>query len=192
MESIEEIEGQRDQDQQDQDHRDPSGVLEHDRFQGVRHVLAAVDGRLELVDQILPFEDVHRLVLPREQLGDGLAVDAVAFVLQSVDLDPVLVQAGEPTDLGHGLLNLIGGSRQDLGLLPHLRQDVLDPVQHEQVGYRFDSVKDVVEVGRQMVDVLPVEGSDERRIQRPDDLVRDLVALVNDTATTEIYTVYDA
>src|SRR5438105_10456090 len=44
-----------------------SGVLQHDRLEGVGDVLATVDGALELVDQVLPLEDVHGLVVTGEQ-----------------------------------------------------------------------------------------------------------------------------
>src|SRR5438034_8994156 len=71
-------------------------VLQDDGLEGVGDVLTAVDGRLHLIDDVLPLEDVHRLVIPGEQTCHRLPVHAVAFVLQPVALDQVLVQSGEP------------------------------------------------------------------------------------------------
>src|SRR5437763_12668516 len=105
-----------------------SGVLEDDRLHGVRDVLAPVDRSLELVDQVLPLEDVHRVVLTREELGDGLSVDAVSLVLQPVDLHPERLEPREPMETAHRLVDLARGPGEHVRLLAHLVERLLDAV----------------------------------------------------------------
>ena len=64
------------------------------------------------------------------------------------------------------------------GLLDGLRRHLLDAVQVELVGDLVHEVADVVEDGRQVVDVLAVDRRHERLVDELDDLVGDAVALV--------------
>src|SRR5919199_5450338 len=67
-----------------------SGILDRDAFEYVGHVLAAVEGVLEEAVQVLQLYDLQRRVLAAEELGDGVARDRVADVLQAVDLDDLV------------------------------------------------------------------------------------------------------
>ena len=72
--------------------------------------------------------------------------------------------------------------RQDelriLRLLLGLDHRRLDPVEREEVRDLLDPVDDVVEPGRERVDVLAVDRRDERLVEALDDVVRDPVALL--------------
>src|SRR3984957_3928491 len=63
-----------------------SRLLEHDAFDDVRHVLAAVGGLFDVVEDVPPLHDVDGIVAVVKELGDGPAVDGVGLVLQAVDL----------------------------------------------------------------------------------------------------------
>ena len=68
-------------------------MLDHDAFEHVGDVLAAVGGVLEEVERLLPLHDRQRIVFVVEQLADRLLMDAVGLVLETVDLDGVAEDA---------------------------------------------------------------------------------------------------
>src|SRR5688572_29368672 len=63
-----------------------SGVLHRDAIEHVADVLAAVGGRLQMPVELLPLDDLDRVLLVVEQRDDRLLVDDIAFVLQPIDL----------------------------------------------------------------------------------------------------------
>ena len=67
---------------------------------------------------------------------------------------------------------------QHLGERLRLLHRRLDLVEAEEVAGLLDVVDDVVDLGRQAVDVLAVERRDEGRVEAPDDVVGDPVALL--------------
>ena len=129
------------------------------------------------VVDVLPLDDVDRVVAVLEELGHRLADDPVAFVLQPMDLDPVLLHALEVAQLGERGGDLLALADDDLGLL-HARSAIgcVDPVEDAGVGDLLDQVDDVVQTVDQRVDVLAVERRDEGRFQLVADVVADLVA----------------
>lgn len=64
-----------------------SGVFEEDVLDVVRDVLAAVGGLLDVLVDLLPLEDLPRVLLLTEERPDGGSQDTVRRVLQRVDLD---------------------------------------------------------------------------------------------------------
>ena len=90
METDDVVEGQRDQDEArdrekiEIDRR--SGVLDDQAFDDVRDILAAIRRTLEDVENFLPLQHEDGIRLVREQSADGRLVNAVRFVLQTVDL----------------------------------------------------------------------------------------------------------
>ena len=54
--------------------------------------------------------------------------------------------------------------------------DLRDPVEDDRLRDLVDVVEDVVEPGGQRVDVLALEGRDERAVEQLDDLVGELIA----------------
>src|SRR5688572_1801302 len=67
-----------------------SGIFQDDPFEDVGHVLAAVGGRLEILVDVLPLDDLGRLVLVVEERGQGVLLDPVRLVLLPVDGDAPL------------------------------------------------------------------------------------------------------
>src|SRR5688500_17492779 len=95
----------------------PSSMLDDDALDHVGGILAGVDGVLEERVDVLPLDDVDRIVAVREEIGDRPATDAVALVLETVDLDPMrryVLEALELLERAHQLLALLD---DDLGLL---------------------------------------------------------------------------
>src|SRR6266508_4468300 len=162
-----------------------SGMLQHDALDRVRHVLQLVEGALDLVDDVLPHEQVPGRVLggvgvEAVQLGPGVPVEPVTLVLQLVDADPVvaqrllleLAQVPDPTGGLHARL------LDQAGLLDHHLDGLGDPVQHQHVRGRLERVDHVVQVAGEGVDVLAVERGDEGGVQPGEDRVGEPVGLV--------------
>src|SRR5580700_1888941 len=88
-----------------------SGLLDEDRLERVRDVLALVDGLLDRLVDLLPLHDLERVGLALEQLADRRAQRVVAGVLQAVDLDAVVHDVaglGRVLQLRHGLAHVLG------------------------------------------------------------------------------------
>ena len=65
----------------------------------------------------------------------------------------------------------------DRALLHGVARGQLDPVEAEEVGGLLQVVDDVVDLGRELEDVLAVEGRDVLRVEERDQLARDRVAV---------------
>ena len=74
--------------------------------------------------------------------------------------------------------DLLAAEHEDVGHLQRLLHRRLDPVEAHEVGGLLDVVDDVVELGREAVDVLSVERRDEGRVEPLDQGVGDPVALL--------------
>jgi hypothetical protein len=109
-----------------------------------------------------------------EELGDGLASDPVALVLEPMDLDPEGLHALEMAELLEPLGKLLTLADDDLGLLDGLWRRRVDVVEDAGVRDLLDEVQDVVQAADQGVDVLTVEWRDEGRLQLVTDLMADL------------------
>ena len=113
-----------------------------------------------------------------EEFGDGVTRRRVAYVLEPVDLGAVLVHPLPGLELADRLLEVRDRLREEPRQLARGIGDGRDPVQVCRIGNLLDVVEDVVETGREGVDVLVVERGDEGSIQGAHDLVGKLVALV--------------
>src|SRR6185436_2471811 len=105
-----------------------SSMLDDDALDHVGRVLARVDRALGNVVDVLPFDDLDRVIAVLEQLGHGLAYDPVTLVLKPMDLDPVLLEALEIAQLGESPGDLLALANDDLGLLQRDRRRLVDPV----------------------------------------------------------------
>src|SRR5262249_4853203 len=123
-----------------------------------------------------PLDDLDRVAAAGEEVGDRLASELIALVLEPVDLDPVVLEAAEATQVLERHFELLALLDDDRRLLDCDGGWRLDPGQDERVGRLLDEVEDVVERADQGVDVLPIERRDERRFEPAPDLVADLVA----------------
>src|SRR5215218_5232856 len=159
-----------------------SGMLDDDGLHRVGHVLEVVQGLLELLDDVLPHQQVAGRVLGVEvvQVGPGPAVQPVALVLQLVDVDQVGPQRLllEPAKVLQAVGGRPGRPVDQPGLLDHRVQRLNHLVQHQHVGRRLDGVQHVVELAGQGVDVLAVERGDEGAVEPGVDGVGEPVALV--------------
>src|SRR4051812_13920192 len=167
---------------------DISGVLDDDALESVGDVFAGVDGVLEPLEDVLPADHDHRVDAAVEERGDRVARDAIALVLEPVDLDGVVAQVLEVAQPRHRLGDLAAGLQQDVRQALGLLHRGLDPVEAQVVGHLVDEVDDVVELRREVEDVLAVDRRDERLVQPLDDVVRDAVArlLADDDVAREL------
>src|SRR5665648_1123687 len=155
-----------------------SGLLERDRLDQVRHPLERVSRRLERVHHVLELHQLDRVETVVEHLGDQAAVGPVGLVLQAVDLHPVLVEVLHHPEARHGLCGQLGAPAEHVHLLDHQGRQLVQLVEDDQVTGRLHEVHAVVQPAGQAVDVVPVEGGDERLVEVAHDGVRGLVGVV--------------
>src|ERR687889_2007357 len=67
-----------------------SGILDRDVLDHVRHVLATVECIFEQGVQILQLDDLERVALTLEELGDRVARSRIPDILEAMHLDGVL------------------------------------------------------------------------------------------------------
>jgi hypothetical protein len=89
-----------------------------------------------------------------------------------------VIQVLEPAQVLEQPVELLTGLDQDLSQRLRLVHRRLDAVQAHEIRDFLDVVHDVVELGRERVDVLAVDRRDEGRVETLDDVVGDPVALL--------------
>src|SRR5262249_29151416 len=105
--------------------------FERDALEHVRNGLAGVDGCLERLEDVLPADHDHRVDATGEQRGDTVALEAIALVLEAVDLDQVGGQLGARAQRAQRLRDLLACADEHLRELDRLLHRRLDPVQPE-------------------------------------------------------------
>src|SRR4051812_11122631 len=155
-----------------------SAVLDDDRLEDVRGVLARVDGFLEPLVDVLPADQCDRIRLRGEELADGVARDAVAFVLELAQLDELAARVLEPVQLPDGVIQLLRRAQDDVRLLERGRADAADAVADDVARRLVDVVADIVQRTGEPVDVVAVERRHEGPVEQVDDVMREPVAFV--------------
>src|SRR4051794_28472341 len=89
-----------------------SRVLDHDVLEDVRDGLRGVDSSLEAIVDVLPANHHHGVDAVLEQPGQGLPHEAIALVLEPVQLDGEVVDVTEVAHPRHRLLQLAAGLKQ--------------------------------------------------------------------------------
>ena len=142
--------------------------------------LASVDGALERLEDVLPADDHHRVDATREQRRDRIALEAVALVLEAMNLDEVRPELGAGAQALQCLRDLLAGADQHVGKLDGLLHRRLDAVEAELRGGLLGVVDDVVEGGGQRVSVRGAERRSHAAAagQPVDDVVRDAIAFL--------------
>src|SRR3954468_15092600 len=156
----------------------PLRVFDDDSLDEGRHVLAGVDGLFEALEDVLPPDHDHGVDAVVEQRGDRVPARPVAVVLEAVHLHREVGHVLERAQARHRLLDLPRRLQEDVRHPLRLLHRRLDLVEAQVVGDLVDEVDDVVEVGRELEDVLAVDRRDERRVQLVVDVVGDPVALL--------------
>ena len=113
-----------------------------------------------------------------EQLGDAVANEPVAFVLELLELLELQRGVVEAVEALDSLVELDRGPQNDVCLVARVMRNRLHSVGVEMVGGVVNEVTDVVERHGQAVDVVAVERGDERPVEQAYDLTCDVVALV--------------
>ena len=115
-----------------------------------------------------------------KQSRNRAAVGTISFVLQTIDLDPVILQILHLPEARHRLGGFGGGLTQRFRESDHLGQGLHDLVKLQVFGSGLDVVEHIVETRCQQVNVFAIERRDEGGVESPNDLMRDLVTLVLD------------
>src|SRR5688500_9588928 len=155
----------------------PPGMLDDDPLDHVGRILARIDGVLEEGVDLLPLDHLDGIgSVIGEEVRDRLAADAIALVLEPMDLDPMRRDVLEALELLECTDQLLALLHDDLGLLVRHRCRLLDLVEDAGVGDLLDEVEHVVQAADQLVDVLAVERRDEGVLELLADVVADGVA----------------
>src|SRR6185503_9745058 len=117
---------------------------------------------------LLPLHDLEGVGLALEELAERLLEGAVASVLEAVDLDAVVKHAPRllgRLELDDGLADVLGRLTQDIGEGDEFLGRPADAVELHARRDRLNEINDVVELAGKLVNVLPVEGSDESPVE---------------------------
>src|SRR5256712_2255771 len=159
---------------------DDSLILRHNVARHVGDVLAVVRGLLEDLRDLLELDDRHGILLTEERRG-RVVHEVVGDVLEAVDLD------GDPLD-PIGLLHVAdhpdGLPQEPRSVLDHISElhhrlgRTINFIEADPARGRLDHVEDVVELGGEGLNVLPVDRRDERLVQFLVNPMDDLVGMV--------------
>jgi hypothetical protein len=120
-------------------------VPDHDAFDQVAHVLAPIRGRLEDVEDLLPFDDRDRVGLLVEQIHDGVLVDAVRLAFELVDPRRQLQDTPLGLECLQPLCDPVGRLLDDVRQTPRAGPDLRDAVQAHDRRRRIDGIHHVVQ-----------------------------------------------
>jgi hypothetical protein len=153
-------------------------VLDENRLEHVRDVLAGVDRFLELLVDVLPPHELDRVDTAAEETRDRLTGDPVSLVLELAQLDQLAAGVLEALQHDDRFAKLARGTVDHARLLGRLAPDLTHAVAGDLLGGVVDEVADVVERRREPVHVVAVERRHERAVEQVEDLVRQAVAFV--------------
>src|SRR5687768_6834551 len=153
-------------------------VLDQDRLEHVARCLERVYGLFQLLVDVFPADDRDRVLPGAEELRDGLPHEPVTFVLEDAELAERVVRFLEAVEVAHARVQCRRGAIDHVALLARPLGNPAHVVQLEVRRCVVDVVADVVERGREPEDVVSVERRHERPVDEPDQLGRQLVAVV--------------
>src|SRR4051812_6539648 len=120
-------------------------ALEDDGFEHVGDVFGLVGGHLENLDEFLVLDENDGIALLFEELADGVAAEAVGFILEAIDFDEVLEDFLILFEERDTTLKRLGLTNDDFCDLECGGWRSLDLVDHDAVGGGIDEVENVVE-----------------------------------------------
>ena len=134
-----------------------------------------VERVLEVLEDVLPLDELDRIFLFVEEVGDFMAIDAVTLALEAANLVGCLedlrliladvLQERERTD------NLLGALDKQLRQRDRAAHRLARPVHHDALQGPLQIVHTIIEAIGQRVDILAVNRRDEGQIQLIDDLI---------------------
>jgi DNA-binding winged helix-turn-helix (wHTH) protein len=136
----------------------PSTLFERDALEHMCDRLARIDGRLERLEDVLPANHDHRIDAAREQRGNTITLQAVALVLQAVDLNQMGAELGVRPQASQRLRNLLARAHEHLGEFDRLLHRRLNAIEPQLRGHLLGVVDDVIERRRERVAIAGVEG----------------------------------
>src|SRR5208337_695222 len=157
-----------------------SGVLQDDALDDIGDVFALINGGFDDLENLLPLDDLNRVLFLFKELSDESPANAIAFVFEAVDFDDAVERLVRRLHGVDGRGEFDSGRAEDLGKLDGAGADGVDAVKNEAAGGGVDEVNDVVHGAAKLVHVLAVERSDKGLVELAEDLVGDFVALMLD------------
>ena len=121
-------------------------ALENDAFDHVGDVFALVDGGFDDLEDLFPLDDLDRVRLFVEKLGDEGAAEAVALVFVAIDFDAVLKGFFRRFEGLHRGGDFGGGRDKDFDEVDGALADCIDAVEDKTAGGGVDEVDHVVEL----------------------------------------------
>jgi hypothetical protein len=115
-----------------------------------------------------------------KQLGDGLLGYLIGFVFQAVDLHAMGQDIAILLHERHGLLQFLGLPQDDRGQFSGGGGRSRDPIHYEAGAGSIDEIEDIIQLGGQLVNVFPIEGSDECLVEFGQNGMGEFIALAFD------------
>src|SRR6059036_486470 len=155
-----------------------SGVLDGDGLKHVGDVFALVEGHFEIVVDLLPLDDLEGVALGLEHVAEGFLVDRVTLFFELFRLDAVLHHVVALLEAADGFGEHAHHPLDHLGELLHALRCKTQVENLGAASGAVDRVHHIVQIGRELEDVLAIERRDEGAIEPVHYLMRDLVGLV--------------
>src|ERR1700682_6447874 len=156
-------------------------VFQHDAFDQVRDILALVRYRLEQLIDFLQLDDLLGVRFLAEKLGHRRVHDVIGFGFQAIDIGADFqdrVGIAHRFEFRHRLLDFGDACDTDFGQPPGLACDSAHVVEKQTLRDLLYEIEDIVHASNQLVNLVAIEGGDERLVQQRDRLVRDVVGLL--------------
>src|SRR5512138_2694033 len=157
-----------------------SGVFDDDALEQIRDVFAAVRGRLEEVENLLPLDHRDGVTLLVEELDDRILVDAIRFVLELFDARGHFEHAVAPFERMQRFGDAIERIADDLDEPLRTAADARDLIEPNHGRRRINGVHHIVERAGKRVNIFAVQRRDERTVEAVNDGPRAAIARVLD------------
>src|SRR6185437_9160775 len=178
VKAVTEIEDERDDDYRDDVTNHTLSVLECDRLQDVRNVFRLVEGVLDLVVQLLPFDHFDRIECTVEQRTHRLVIDGVALFLEFLELLCLESNDFRILHSANGCLDLHSRTHHHFRQRDCCLMDCCDPEDLDAARGTVQQIHHLVQSRRELMDVLAVERRDKGPVQPIDYLTSYLVRFV--------------
>src|SRR5262245_32484437 len=155
-----------------------SGVLEHDAFDQIGDIFAAIEGVFEEFVNLLPLDDVDRVRTLLEEPRHALPEDGISLVFEPIDFHADLQHVHrilQPTQSAHSLLDLLNSLEEHRPELVRFRRHVLDVIHDDALAGGIDEIQDVIHAGDELMDLVTIERSNKGLVEGFEGAVRNLI-----------------
>src|SRR4029453_13232539 len=155
-----------------------SGGLEHDAFDKIGDIFAAIKGVFEEFVNLLPLDDVDRVRALLEKPRHALPEDGIPLVFEPIDFHADLQHVHrilQPTQSAHSLLDLLDSFKEHCPELVRFRCHVLDIIHNDALAGGIDEIQDVIHAGDELMDLVTIERGKKSFMEGFEGAVRNII-----------------